>query len=271
MTKEMPQTARRSFLSRFGMGAALVAGVGAGLAAARPAVAQTNAFKPRRHKEDAWMDTPNVAHRVVIDSAFPPAGGAALLYANNNFLANKTGYGLDAQDIAIIVVLRHLSTPFAFTDVIWAKYGGALSEIIDFKNPATKAAPATNLYNSGRRGMALDQSRRHHFEPGRERMFSSRSAVLRCVSWPMRSAQRTKGDADAVYKEFAANLVPNSASRTSWRRRSEPCAGIWLHAADGCLAQVKQRVGGRRMQKSMELQTGGISSSGDLVIAHRKT
>ena len=46
MTKELPQTARRSFLSRFGIGAAVVAGVGAGLAAARPAVAQTNAFKP---------------------------------------------------------------------------------------------------------------------------------------------------------------------------------------------------------------------------------
>ena len=209
MTKEMPQTARRSFLSRFGMGAALVAGVGAGLAAARPAVAQTNAFKPRRHKEDAWMDTPNVAHRVVIDSAFPPAGGAALLYANNNFLANKTGYGLDAQDIAIIVVLRHLSTPFAFTDVIWAKYGGALSEIIEFKNPATKAAPATNLYNSSEGGMALT-NRGVTISSLVEKnvQFAVCGSAMRFMANAI--GQRTKSDADAVYKEFAANLVPNS-------------------------------------------------------------
>ena len=87
--------------------------------------------------------------------AAPPARGAALLYANNNFLANKSGYGLEAQDIAIIVVLRHLSTPFAFTDAIWARYGEALSDIIEFKNPVTKSAPATNLYNSSAAGMSL--------------------------------------------------------------------------------------------------------------------
>jgi hypothetical protein len=209
MTKELPQTARRSFLSRFGIGAAVVAGVGAGLAAARPAVAQTNTFKPRRHKEDAWMEAHNPAHRIVIDSAFPAGGGAALLYANNNFLANRTGYGLEAQDIAIIVVLRHLSTPFAFTDAIWAKYGEALSDIIDFKNPATKAAPATNLYNTGGAGMSL---------PNRGVTIASlveknvQFAVCNSATRFLANAvaQQTKGDAEMVYQEFVANLVPNS-------------------------------------------------------------
>ena len=209
MTKEISQKARRSFLSRMGIGAVVVAGVGAGLAAARPAVAQTNAFKPRRHKEDAWMDTPNAAHRIVIDSAFPAGGGAALLYANNNFLANKSGYGLETQDIAVIVVLRHLSTPFAYTDAIWAKYGEALSDAIDFKNPATKAAPTTNLYNSGGAGMGLAN-----------RGVTIASLVEKNVQFAVcnsatrvlanAAAQKTKGDAEAVYQEFVANLVPNS-------------------------------------------------------------
>ncbi len=209
MTKELPQSARRSFLSHFGVGAALVAGVGASLAAARPAVAQTNAFKPRRHPEDAWMETPNAAHRVVIDSAFPPGGGAALLYANNNFLANKTGYGLDTQDIAIIVVLRHLATPFAFTDVIWAKYGEALSEIIEFQNPATKAAPVTNLYNSGAPGMSLT-NRGVTISSLVEKnvQFAVCGSAMRFLANAI--AQRTKGNADTVFKEFAANLVPNA-------------------------------------------------------------
>lgn len=209
MTKELPQKARRSFLSRFGMGTALVAGLGAGLAAARPAVAQTNAFKPRRHQEDAWMDAPGVAHRVVIDSAFPPAGGAALLYANNNLLANKSGYGLESKDIAIIVVLRHLSTPFAFTDAVWAKYGEALSGIIDFKNPATNAAPLTNLYNSGGAGLSLT-NRGVTIASLVEKnvQFAVCGSAMRFLANAI--AQRTKGDADAIYKEFAANLVPNA-------------------------------------------------------------
>lgn len=209
MTKELPQAARRSFLSRFGMGAALVASLGAGLAAARPALAQTNAFKPRRHAEDAWMETPNVAHRVVIDSAFPPGGGAALLYANNNFLANKTGYGLEAQEIAIIVVLRHLATPFAFTDDIWAKYGEALSEIIEFQNPATKAAPEVNLYNSRVAGMSLT-NRGVTISSLVEKnvQFAVCGSAMRFLANAI--AQRTKGDAAAIYEEFAANLVPNS-------------------------------------------------------------
>jgi hypothetical protein len=209
MTKELPQTARRSFLSRFGIGAAVVAGVGAGLAAARPAVAQTNAFKPRRHKEDAWMEAPNAAHRIAIDSAFPAGGGAALLYANNNFLANKSGYGLETQDIAVIVVLRHLSTPFAYTDAIWAKYGEALSDLIDFKNPATKAAPATNLYNSGGAGMAL-ANRGVTIATLAEKnvQFAVCNSATRALAGGV--AQKSKGDAEAVYQEFVANLVPNS-------------------------------------------------------------
>jgi hypothetical protein len=209
MTKELPQTARRSFLSRFGMGAALVAGVGATLAVARPAVAQTGTFKPRRHAEDAWMEAPNVAHRVVIDSAFPPGGGAALLYANNNFLANKSGYGLEAQEIAIIVVLRHLATPFAFADVVWAKYGVALSEIIEFQNPATKAAPDVNLYNSRAAGISLT-NRGVTISSLVEKnvQFAVCGSAMRFLANAI--AQRTKADADAIYKEFAANLVPNS-------------------------------------------------------------
>lgn len=209
MTKDLEQTARRTFMSRFGIGAAIAAGIGATLATAKPALAQTGAFKPRRHSEDGWMDMPNVSHRVVIDSAFPAGGGAALLYANNNILANKSGYGLDAQEIAIIVVLRHLSTPFAFTDVVWARHGEALSDIIDFKSPATKAAPLTNLYNAGGGGMSLPNrgvtlaslaEKNVHFAVCGSAMRVLASAV----------AQRAKLEADAVYNEFAGNLVPNS-------------------------------------------------------------
>lgn len=208
LTEAPRQTARRTFLSRLGMGVgALGLALGAGALTARPAVAQASAFKPRRHPEDAWMDVPNAAHRIVVDSAFPAGGGAALLYANNSFLANKSGYGLDAHEIAIIVVLRHLSTPFAFSDALWAKYGEVLSGVVDFKDPRTNAAPIVNVYNSpvaglANRGVTIGSLAEKNVQ------FAVCGSATRVMAGAV--AQSTKGQADAIYKEFTEGLVPNS-------------------------------------------------------------
>lgn len=210
MIQPLQSTGRRSFLSRLGIGTAAVGmALGAGVLAARPAVAQPAGFKPRRHAEDAWMDSPSGAHRVVIDSASPAGGGSALLYANNNFAANKSGYGLETSDIAVIVVLRHLSTPFAFSDAIWAKHGAALSEIVNFKDPKTNAAPATNLYSSGGAGMALPNlgiTIPALVEKGVQ--FAVCNSATRFMANGV--AQRMKGDPEAIYKEFITNLIPNA-------------------------------------------------------------
>ncbi|MEZ5937434.1 MAG: hypothetical protein R3C52_04360 [Hyphomonadaceae bacterium] len=211
MTDTATKTARRTFLSRLGFGAAVIgAGLGAGLAAAPPAAAQTKAaFKPRRHPEDGWMDTPNVAHRVVVDSASPASGGAALLYANNTFAANKAGYGLETGDIAIIVVLRHLSTPFAYTDAIWAKYGAAFSNVLDFKDPTTGQAPTTNLYNSGTAGRSLtNMGVTIPSLVSRNVQFAVCGSATRFMANAV--AQAANGDADAIYKELTENLIPNA-------------------------------------------------------------
>lgn len=208
MTTAPRQTERRTFLSRLGLGfGALGLVAGAATLTSRPAIAQTNAFKPRRHPEDAWMDVPDVVHRIVIDSAFPAGGGAALLYANNNFLANKSGYGLEAREIAIIVVLRHLSTPFAFTDSIWAKYGAALSAVIDFKDPKTNEAPTANLYMSPvagltNRGVTIPSLVEKNVH------FAVCGSATRAIAGAV--AQSTKGEADTIYTEFTKALVPNA-------------------------------------------------------------
>jgi hypothetical protein len=69
--------ARRSLLSRFGAGAALL---GAGTAGLLPARAEAAAagFRSRRHIEDAWLDTPKGGHRFVIDSLSKGCGASDL-------------------------------------------------------------------------------------------------------------------------------------------------------------------------------------------------
>ena len=106
------QVARRSFLSRFGIGAAAI---GATIGAT-PAMGQQTGqrFQPARHPQDDWMDQTAGKHRFVFDATTPDAVGGALLYANNFFTANKSGYNLDPADLSIIIVMRHFATPFAF-------------------------------------------------------------------------------------------------------------------------------------------------------------
>ncbi|MBI1360340.1 MAG: hypothetical protein GC155_08660 [Alphaproteobacteria bacterium] len=204
------QTERRSFLSRLGLGAAVIgAGLSAGLVAAPPADAQTRGFKPKRHKEDAWMDGLKGGHRIVIDSAAPASGGAALLYANNTFSANKSGYGLETDDLAVIVVLRHFSTPFAYTDAVWAKYGEALSGMINFKDPETKAAPVTNLYNSAAASRSLaNMGITIQSLVDKKVQFAVCNSATHALAGGI--AQKVKSDPETVYKDFVSNVVPNS-------------------------------------------------------------
>ena len=204
--KSLP-VARRSFLSRFGTGAAAL---GVGMAAVLPAQAQTRGgFQPRRHNEDAWLDAPKGAHRVVIDSSTAEAGGAALLYAGNTFAANKAGYNLDPPDLAVVVVLRHLSTPFGYTDAIWAKYGAIFSEVGNFKDPKTKAAPTTNLYNSGDYGLMLPNF--GNTIPSlvqKNVQFAICNMATHFIAGVI--AENTKGNADAIYQELSSGLIPNA-------------------------------------------------------------
>jgi intracellular sulfur oxidation DsrE/DsrF family protein len=198
---------RRSFLSRFAIGTALL---GASATLIAPAQAQSAAgFRARRHNEDAWLDAPKAGHRIVIDSSTPEGAGSALLYAANNFAANKAGYNLDPPALAIVVVLRHFSTPFGYTDAIWEKYGAAFSELANFKDPNKKTAPLTNLYNSADYGLSLPNF--GSTIPSlveKNVQFAVCNMATHFVAGAI--AEKTKGDADAIYRELTAGLIPNA-------------------------------------------------------------
>ena len=197
-------TARRSFLARIGATAAAL-GLGTGRSAEAFALqsqepapkpsASGKRFEPDRHEKDDWMELPG-KHRLVFDGTSPEGVKDALQFTGNFFTGNKNGYGLEAGDIAVVIVMRHRATQFAFTDAIWSKYGAALSESEKFVDPKTNQAPTANVYktqieNNTKRGVhiaACDLS------------------THRLASF---IARKTQGNADAIYKEMVANAMPN--------------------------------------------------------------
>ena len=74
-----------------------------------------------------------------------------MLYASNFYLANQNGYNLDNADVAVVIVVRHNSTPFAYNNAMWAKYGAIMAQRSSVIDPATGQPPKINIYNARRR------------------------------------------------------------------------------------------------------------------------
>jgi intracellular sulfur oxidation DsrE/DsrF family protein len=131
---------RRFFLTQVGAGVTAIAA--AGTAAVPTAVAQSAGgapWQPVRHTQDDWLDQIPGGHRFIFDTTTPQAWSSGLLFANNYYLANSSGYSLKDSDLAVVLVARHFSTPFAYTDAIWAKYGTAISSFIGSTGETAKA------------------------------------------------------------------------------------------------------------------------------------
>ncbi|MGH9144153.1 MAG: hypothetical protein ACRD2I_23700 [Vicinamibacterales bacterium] len=194
---------------------ALIIGAGSVVVAAglgsRPARAQSpGPFRPPRHPEDAWLDQRAGVHRVFIDAATVNGAGEAVLYANNLFTAQRAAYAGGADhDLALVVCFRHFATGFAYTDVVWSKYGKALSGILGFTDPKTKEPPSTNLYNKTGYGLSLPNlGATIDAVTKRGAYFAVCDTATHFLSNQIAGA--TGGDAAAVYKDLAANLTPNS-------------------------------------------------------------
>ena len=203
-TKTFGLRERRSFLSRLAAGAAVLG--------SRPAAAQSASaapWRPARHAQDDWLDQIPGSHRFIIDSTSPLGLGNGMLFANNFFVANQNGYGLGNADAAVVIVLRHNSTPFAYTDAMWAKYSVPIGEASGFEDPKTKAKATINVFNSGaylgalpNNGVTFDSL------IGRGVHFAVCQMATRRFAGAIAAAQKL--DVEAVYKELTSNLVRNS-------------------------------------------------------------
>lgn len=101
------------------------------------------------------MDQLPGKHRVVFDTTTPDGFGEALFFANNFMSVNRSQYGLQNADLAVVVIARHRTTPFGYNDAMWAKYGAPIAARSVLDDPKTKRAPKMNLFNSSEHGALL--------------------------------------------------------------------------------------------------------------------
>jgi len=186
---------RRSFFIRFGGTAGAFA-----MALAPEARGQRlpiPGWEPTREAQDDWLDKIPGKHRMMFDSTEPAGFASALMYANNFYMANKDGYRLQDDDLAVVIVARHHATPFAFNDAMWKKYGGTIYRLSNFTDPKTKQQPVTNVYMESLNGLVQR---------------GVRVAVCEMATRDLAQsiAEDVKGNADTVFNELAGNLVSNS-------------------------------------------------------------
>ena len=186
--------ARRTLLS--GLGVAAVAGLAASSAA--NAQSRGNGPRPVPHANDAWMNELSGNHRVFIDSATLPGGANAMRYANNILTVNSEDYDGSDADYALIICFRHTSTPYAFNDSIWAKYGNFLDRSA---NPAHTSNPM-NAPTAGNGQNTINGL------IDRGVSFAICNRATRSFSRMLAGATGTAYE--DVYSELLANAIPNS-------------------------------------------------------------
>ncbi|MET4716201.1 hypothetical protein ABIF63_000304 [Bradyrhizobium japonicum] len=182
--------------------------IGAGVATALTfasvvsvAAASETATGAKSEPQDAWLDQGGRRHRIVFDTISATGLGFGMRFADNFFEANE---------LSVVIIVRHMSTPLIFNDHIWDKYGDFLIDRTRIFDPRTKAPPRSNLYN-------IDLS--NHELPNRNvkltdlSKLGARFAVCALASKDIAIAvaQNVNGDADAILKELEANLVSDTA------------------------------------------------------------
>ena len=171
--------------------------LGAAAVAAAPVVTaqstENTRWRAARHAQDDWFDELSGQHRLVFDTTTSTGLSSALTFANNYYVANQSGYGLQNADLAVVIVARHSSTPFAFNESIWAKYGTPISNFID----RTKEPAKTNIYARQLNGVI-----------GRGAHLAVCAMATRALAGSI--AREAGSTQDEIFTEISANLLPNS-------------------------------------------------------------
>ena len=190
MARQMKE--RRALIA--GLGAMAAAGtVGVRTAGAQERSAQAP-FSPTLHEPDAWMSAMGGKHRVVLYVTSPEGLPDVIRFAGNLFTGHKNGYGVEEADVKLIICVRHAATAYGYSDAIWSKYG----KVLDGR---ASPPPSANPFNSGERMQLSDLAKRGV-------QFMVCGTASRAISG--RIATSEGSNAEAVYKEMVAGLIPNA-------------------------------------------------------------
>lgn len=144
---------RRTFLGAFGSAPAwLLPGQAPASAPPLPAA--------RRHAQDDWLDQAPVGHRVVFDTWMADKVGETVGFAGNWMRINRDAYALADTDLAMVIVMRHGSAPFAFNEAVWTKYGKIFAANMSANDKVAHPNPSVNIHAArlaslGKQGMRL--------------------------------------------------------------------------------------------------------------------
>jgi intracellular sulfur oxidation DsrE/DsrF family protein len=195
---------RRSFLARLSAGVTAFAAVLAGERTIQGQSVAPAKWQAERHEKDDWLDRLPGKHRLVFDTTTPDGLGDAIAFASNFMRVNRTDYGLQNDDLAVVIVVRHRSTPFAYNDEIWAKYGIPMASRVQFMDPKTKITPKVNVYNSAdygaqlpNRGTTLDSLLKQGVQ------LAVCQVATRGIAGTIAEAT---GNTDAIYNELVASI-----------------------------------------------------------------
>jgi hypothetical protein len=202
----VPSLARRTFLSRLGIGLTGGAALSAGVSSAAGQTGEARPWQPARHTPDDWFDQIPGRHRFVFDTISADGVSLALTFINNYLNASDSGYGLKDKDHAVVLILRHRSTPFAFNNAIWGKHGVAITQRTQYNDPTTNQPPKVNVFAAppdpsqrGRRGLPDVIARGVHLAV----------CGVSARNYANTIAEAGGGTPDQVYNEIAANLLQN--------------------------------------------------------------
>ncbi len=164
-------------------------------------------WQPVFEKDDDWMELPS-RHRLVFDATSADGAAHALFFARNYIGVNKSAYGIESSQLAIIIILRHMATVFGYDDAIWSKYGKILSNMSKFTDPKTQEAPTRNLYDVKGYGPGLANADATLTDlAGQGVHFAVCGAATQRIAAMV--AAQTKEDAQGVRQELESHLVPN--------------------------------------------------------------
>jgi intracellular sulfur oxidation DsrE/DsrF family protein len=190
------------------------AGIAACSSGAKSENATASDWKATPDDKDSWLDKAGTKHRMVFDSLSGEGGPEALDYANNFIHVNQADYGIGPEQLGVVVIFRHMATPYAYNQAVWAKYGKAFAEKMKLSGDAARAAATTNpllkapaMLDPAPAGMEWINQNSLPDLASKGVRFAACGLATTAIAGMV--AGKT-GDAAAIEAEFKSNLVPGA-------------------------------------------------------------